>query len=29
LPEERRDDVRKALPPGYTVNAEGTLNKRE
>jgi hypothetical protein len=28
-PEDRRDAVRKALPPGYTVNAEGTLNKRE
>ncbi len=29
VPEDRRDAVRKALPAGYTANAEGTLNKRE
>jgi len=26
---DRRDAVRKALPPGYTINAEGKLNKRD
>ena len=26
---DRRDAVRKALPPGYTINAEGRLNKRD
>jgi hypothetical protein len=29
VPEERREEVRKALPPGVTVNAAGALNKRE
>jgi len=29
VPEERREAVRKVLPPGYTANAEGALHKRD
>ena len=29
VPEERREAVRKVLPPGYTINGNGTLNKRD
>jgi hypothetical protein len=29
VPDERRDAVRKALPAGYTINAQGTLRKRD
>jgi hypothetical protein len=29
VPEERRAPIRKVLPPGYTVDAEGALHKRE